>query len=89
MAEDEEKSLKAYPLTLTRVLKTSAKGGEVERIIKRRKAEEQPRKTVPTVEDEREFEIEERGIFEDYTEQPVLFPTTAKETTAPPVKTEK
>ena len=62
MAEDEEKSMKASPLTLTRVLKTSAKGEEVERIIKRRKAEEQHRETVPTVEVEREFEIEERWI---------------------------
>ena len=28
------------------------------------------------------------GVFEDYIEQPVLFPTTVEETVAPPVRTE-
>ena len=43
---------------------------------------------VPTIEAEKEVENEERGIFEDYTEQLVLFPTTIEETTTPLVRTE-
>ena len=78
MVEDEEKSLKPSPLTLTGVLKTPVKGEEVERIRKRRRIEEQPRETIPTVEVEGELEIEERRIFEDYIEQLVLFPTTTE-----------
>ena len=40
---------------------------------------EQPRETVPEVEAEDELEHEKMGGLEDYTEQPVLFPTTEKE----------
>ena len=45
------------------------------------------RETTPTIEAEREVENEERGIFEDYIEQPVPFPTNVEETIAPPVRT--
>ena len=85
MAEDEEKSPKASPLTLTGVHKTPVEGEEAERIRKRRSTEEQARETILTLEVEGEFENEERGVFEDYTEKPVLFPTTSEETTTPPV----
>ena len=88
VAEEEENSPKATPLTLTGVFKTLAEGKKGERIKKMRRIEEQPRETVHTVEAEREVENEEKGIFEDYTEQPVLFSTTVEETVAPFVKTE-
>ena len=88
MVENEKKSSKASPLTLTRVLKTPVEGEEVERIRKRRRTEEQPREIVPTVEAEGEFETEEMGVLEDYIEELVLFPTTTEETIAPPIKTE-
>ena len=88
MAKDEEKSPKASHLTLTGVLKTPTEGEEVERIKKRRRTKEQPREIIPTVEAKGEFENEERGIFEDYTEQPMLFATTIEETIAPPIITE-
>ena len=66
--EDEKKSLKASPLTLTGVLKTPAEDEEVERIRKRKRVEkEQPRETVLIVEVEGRFENEEMGNFEDYT----------------------
>ena len=69
VAEDEEKSLEASPLTLTGVLKTPVEEEEVERIRKRKMVEkEQPRELVPTVEAEGRFENGERGNFEDYTE---------------------
>ena len=64
VAEDEEKSPKSSPLTLTRVLKTLAEGEKVER-IRKRITKEKPKETVPIVEAEGEFEIEERGVFED------------------------
>ena len=79
VAEDEEKSPKAFPLTPTGVLKTPTKGEEVERIKKRRRTEEQPKETVLVVEAEEEFVNEKRGSFEDYIEQLVLFPTTVEE----------
>ena len=63
MAEDEEKSPKASPLTLAGVLKTLVEGEEVERIRKRRSTEEQPRETILRLEDDGEFENEERGVF--------------------------
>ena len=87
VAEAEEKSSKASPLTLTGVFKTSAEGEEGERIRKRKRTLERPGEIIHIVEAEREVENEERGIFEDCTEQPVLFPTTAEETTASPVRT--
>ena len=87
MAEDEENSPKASPLTLSKVLKTLSEGEEVERIRKIRRIEEQPRETIPIVEAEEEFINEEMGGFKDYTEKPVLFPTTAEEITAPPIIT--
>ena len=40
------------------------------------------------MEAEGEFENEEMGVFEDYTEKPVLFPTIVEETAAPLVRTE-
>ena len=43
VAEEEEKSLNDFPLTLTRVFKTPAEGEEGEIIRKRRTIEEQPR----------------------------------------------
>ena len=49
---------------------------------------EQPRETVPIVKAEEEFENEERGGFEDYTEQLVLSPTTVEEIAAPPIRNE-
>ena len=85
VVEEEEKSLNASLLTLTGVLKTPAKGEEVERIRKRRRIEEQHREIVNTVKAEREVENKERGVFEDYIEQPVLFPNTTEETTTPHV----
>ena len=88
MVEDEEKSPKASPFTLIRVLKTLVEGEEVDRIRKRRRPNKKPRETVLTVEAEREFENEERGVFEDYTEQPVLFPTTIEQIATPPIRTE-
>ena len=63
MVEDEENSSKASALTLTRVLKTPAKGEEVERIKKIRRIEEQPRETVHIVEAGEEFVNEERGVL--------------------------
>ena len=56
-------------------------------IRKRRRTEKQPKETIPTVEAEREDENEEMGNFEDYTKQPVLFPTIVEETAPPPVRT--
>ena len=53
VAEEQEKSLRSFSLTLTRVLKTPSEGEEVERIKKRRRTEEQPRETVLIVESER------------------------------------
>ena len=88
VAEHEEKSMKASPLTLTGVLKTLVEGEEVKIIRKRRRTKERPRETIPIIEVEREFENEERGVFEDYIEQPVFFPTTVEEIPAPPVSTE-
>ena len=88
VVEDEEKSLKASHLTLIGVLKTPTEGEEEERIRKRRRKEEQYRETVPTVEAEVECGNEDRGVFEDYIEQPVLFPTTAEETITPLIITE-
>ena len=88
VAEEEENSPKATPLTLTGFFKTLAEGKKGERIKKMRRTKEQPRETVHTEEAEREVENEEREIFEDYTEQPVLFPTTVEETVAPLVRTE-
>ena len=88
MAKYEKKSPKASPLIITRVIKTSAEGEQVERIRKRRRLEEQPKEIVLIVEAEREFENEEMGVFEDYTEQPVLFPTTTEEKAALLVRTE-
>ena len=88
VAKYEEKNPKSSPLTLTGVLKTPVEGEEVERIRKRRRTKEQLKETISTVEAEGEFENEERGIFKDYTEQPVLFPTSVEETTAPPIITE-
>ena len=88
-SETEEKSLKPSPLTLTRVLKTPVEGKEVKRIRKRKMVEKElPRETVPIVEAKEEFENEERRGFEDYTEQPVLSPTTEKAALAP-VKAEE
>ena len=87
MAEDEDKILKASPLTLTRVLKTPIEGEEVARIKKIRRIEEQPREIVPTVEAKVECGNEEIGVFEDYTKQPMLLPTIAEETIAPPIRT--
>ena len=69
VAEDEEKSLKASHLTLTRILKTLVEGEEVERIKKRRRTKQQPRETVLVVEAEGEFGNEEMGVFEGYIEQ--------------------
>ena len=88
VVEDEEKSLKASPLTLTRVHKSPVEGVEVERIRKRKRTEEQPRETVHVEEAEGEFGNEEMGVFEDYTNQPMLFPTTVEEAIALPVRTE-
>ena len=85
MKDDEEKSPKASPLTLTRVFKTPAEGEEVERIKKRTY---QLREIVLIVEAKGEYGNDERGIFEDYTKQPVLFPTTSKKTAALPIRTE-
>ena len=88
-SETEEKCLKYSPLTLTGVLKTPKEDEEVERIRKRKIVEkEQPRETVPIVEAEEEFEIEEMGGFEDYTKQPVLSPN-AKEIIPTPVRVEE
>ena len=68
VVEDNEKGPKASPLTLTGVLKTLIKDEEVKRIRKRKMVEkEQPRETVPIIEDEGEFGNEERVFFEDYT----------------------
>ena len=89
VAEDEEKSSKASPPTRIGVLKTTAKDEEVKRIKMRKMVEkEQPWEIIPTVEADREFENEERGVFKDYTEQLVLFPATVEEITAPPIRTE-
>ena len=50
--EDEEKSSKAFPVTLIGVLKTPVEDDEVKRIKKGKMVQkEQPRKTVPIVED--------------------------------------
>ena len=62
VAEDKEKSPKAFPLTPTGVLKTPIEGEEVERIKKRRRTEEQPRETVLVVEAEEEFVNEKGGV---------------------------
>ena len=65
--------MKASSLTLIGVLKTPAEDEEVERIRKRKRVEkEHLRETAPIVEAKEEFENEEMGGFEDYTEQPVL-----------------
>ena len=87
MVEDEEKSPKASPLTLTGVLKTPVKDEGVKRRRKRKIVEkEQPKEKIPVV--EAEDENDEMGVFEYYIEQPGLFPTSEEETTTPPVKTE-
>ena len=67
VVEDEEKSTKASPLTLIGVLKTPVEGEEVERIRKRRRTKEQPRKTILIVEAEEECDNEERGVFSKIT----------------------
>ena len=54
VVEDEEKSPKASHLTVNGVLKTLIEGEEVDRIIKRRRTEEQPREIVLVVEAEEE-----------------------------------
>ena len=87
VAEEEEKSPKASHLTLTGVLKTPTEGEEVERIRKRRRTEEQLRDR-PYSRGCQRIENEEKGVFEYYTEQSVLFPTTTEEIAAPPIKTE-
>ena len=48
--EEEEKSLKASQLTLTRALKALVEGEEIERRRKRKRTEEHPRELVPTIE---------------------------------------
>ena len=77
--ETYEKCPKSSPLTLTGVLKTLI-GDEKVKIIRKRKIieKEQPKETVLIVEAEEEFENEEMGGFEDYTEQSVLSPNAKK-----------
>ena len=52
-SEIEEKCLRAFPLTLTRGLKTPAQGEEVERVRKRKRAAPKlPREATPTAKEE-------------------------------------
>ena len=63
--EEEEKSPKASPLTLTEALKALVEGEEVERTRKRKRAEamEVPREPVPTTEHEEESDSQEIGVM--------------------------
>ena len=61
-SEIEEKCLRAFPLTLTRGLKTPAQGEEVERARKRKRAAPKlPREATPTAKEEPE--TKEGGVL--------------------------
>ena len=61
--EEEEKSPKASPLTLTGALKASVEGEKVKRRRKRKRIEERPKEPIPTIEGEEESNSEENGGF--------------------------
>ena len=76
--EEEEKSPKTSRLTFIGALKARVEGEKVERIRKRKRTEEQPRETVPTVEAEEESYSEENEGFEGPSKKPFSPPPLKK-----------